>query len=98
MRPGSGPTTGQHPKNMITWFWNPAGFHVSDFLVGELFNGNYFMRSVLTPIHLFPMVAAAYEQKIYSAHEQLVDAQIKSCTGGTLPDVRAPVAASSLFI
>jgi hypothetical protein len=36
-------------KLMITLFSNPAGLHVSDFLAGESFNGDYFVMTVLTP-------------------------------------------------
>jgi hypothetical protein len=53
---------------MIALLWNPAGLLVNDFLAGELFNGGYFVRNVLTPVHLLPIVTVADTQKqIYSA-------------------------------
>jgi hypothetical protein len=86
------------PKVTITLFWNPAGLRVNDFLAGESLNDNYFVRNVLIPTHLLPIIAAAHKQKgIYSADGQLADTSIKSCAGETVPDIRASGAASSLF-
>jgi hypothetical protein len=50
-------------KVMITLAWNPAKLPMSDFLTGESSHGDYFMRNVLTLIHLLPIVAAAHKQK-----------------------------------
>jgi hypothetical protein len=36
---------------------------VNDFRAGESFDGDYFVRNVLTPIHLLAMVATAHNQK-----------------------------------
>jgi hypothetical protein len=83
---------------MIPLFWNLMRLHVSDFLAGESVNDGYFVRNVLTPIHLLPIVAAAHKQKkIWFAHGRLADIQIKSCADETVPDIRVSGAALSLF-
>jgi transposase len=50
------------PKVMITLFWNTSGLHVSDFLAGESFNAEYFVRDIMHRIHLLPIVSIAHEQ------------------------------------
>jgi hypothetical protein len=39
-------------KVMVTLFWNTSGSHVSNFLAGESFDEDDFVRDVFTPIHL----------------------------------------------
>jgi transposase len=51
------------PKVMITLFWNTSGLQVSNFLEGESFNAEYFVRNILNPIHSLPIVAVAHKQR-----------------------------------
>jgi transposase len=41
---------------------------MSDFLAGESFNGDYFIRNALTPMHVLLMVAAGHKQKRFILH------------------------------
>jgi histone-lysine N-methyltransferase SETMAR len=51
------------PKMMVTLFWNASGFQVSDFLGGESFDADYFVRNALAPIHHLQIVDVAQRQK-----------------------------------
>jgi hypothetical protein len=51
------------PKVMVTLFWNPWGVHVSNALLSESFNVNYFVRRILQPIHSLQIVVVAHKQK-----------------------------------
>jgi histone-lysine N-methyltransferase SETMAR len=51
------------PKVMMTLFWNPWGVHVRNALLSESFNGDYFVRHSLQPIHSLQIVAVAHKEK-----------------------------------
>jgi transposase len=51
------------PKVMVTLFWNPWGIYVSNALVGESFNAEYFVEHILNQVHLLQIVTAARTQK-----------------------------------
>jgi hypothetical protein len=44
-------------------FWNAWGVHVSNSLLSESFNADYFVRHILQPIHSLQIVAVAHKQK-----------------------------------
>jgi hypothetical protein len=50
-------------KVMITLFWNTFGLQISNFLEGESFNAEYFVRNILNPVHSLPIVGVAHKQR-----------------------------------
>jgi hypothetical protein len=51
------------PKVMVTLFWNPWGVHMSNALLSESFNADYFVRHVLQPFHSLQIVAVTHKQE-----------------------------------
>jgi hypothetical protein len=87
------------PKVIITLFWNTSGLHVSDFLVGESFNAQYFVRNILHRIHLLPIVSIAHTQKktIPLAYGQCSYTPFKSDNSEIVSDASGFGSASSVF-
>jgi hypothetical protein len=51
------------PTVMVTLFWNAWGVHVSNALLSESFNADYFVRHIFEPIHSLQIVAVAHKQR-----------------------------------
>jgi transposase len=51
------------PKVMMALFWNPRGAQVSNALLNESFNADYFVRHILQSIHSLQIVAVAHKQQ-----------------------------------
>jgi hypothetical protein len=51
------------PKVMMTLFWTTSGLQVSNFVEGEPFHAEYFVRDMLNPIHSLPIVGVAHKQR-----------------------------------
>jgi hypothetical protein len=96
--PEVSPRLASTAKMMITLFWNTSDLYVSDFLAGESFNADYFVRSIMHRIHLLPIFRSRINKTmIRLGYGQCSDPPFKSDKSEIVSDASAFRSASSVF-